>query len=580
MATVTVNRTSAALGSQIFGEELLGGETDDFIVNTYPTITTRGRATLGWGYAGARIFRKGYPWTPFTKTAISGAAISSIVLTSSSGAILGRIRSDIEKTILRSISFTLDEHGCADFEMVLNALPDFPLLPLSIIQINVGNTEFDWYRGIVEEVPEEGTARGSYTFKGFGLRKTLSRVVGTGTYPAATDVGLIVAGIVEDIVAPNTNIGFNTGKIDTSTGIFTVQEQVIQEADIQKLMDSYAKMANARWGVDGDGDFYFETRDTVIVKNWIAGYDFQSFDPALDIQNIYNRIKVTRKFNSTESGWTIGAISNDLRSQAKYGIKEFNQQLLGVYSDDDCQIVADTLLAEFSEPKFAAKVKRIPIRTVSDFIERGFHRFVAPPSEYRAEVQDCDDADDWDSDATSADDLVHSLNTSLFVSGLGSIQMSWSDADGASIVAPITAIGKIQKVRCWINGNRQGLLVRLGIGFGSFTQYQKLIAFDVTGAFFPVEFDVSAENIFALNQVGFTVLDSSQATTVLIDRIELDIVGAKHYEMELTTSRYTLEPNRQTADAEFGPRKKILHDYVAEVLARAEENRVLSEKTS
>lgn len=579
--SVTVNREIAALGNSVMGDQPFLVP-DSFSVTTATGgITGRYRAQFGFEYFGHRVYSKSFFYTPFERSVVGGGWFASITVTNSAGAILGQIRTDIKNTIVRELKFTLDEKGCADFTLTLNSLPDFPLLPISLVTINIGNDDFNWYTGQLEYAPEEGTFRKEYVYKGFGLRKLLDRVSAETTYTAPQDVGLIVSDLVQNYVAVETPIGYNAAKIETNTGVLIASDNELSQAKLEKVFDTYAKMANARWGVDGDGEFYFETKSSTVLRNYFVGYEFAEFEPEQNTDDIKNSIFVQRQSGkgSGGSGWAVAYIANDTTSQAKYGVRELKYQMPGFFSDSDCALVGDKLLAELKDPKTYAKVKDIPVLSVDSYINRGVHRFINQPTRWRAEVQDCDDADDWTINHGTGDILTITDSTSVLVTGAGAIKASWTTNSGGSFEAAIDVSGGIKRVQAWLRGSRTGQLLKIGVGDGSFTQNEKEISFDVANNWFLFDWDVSSLNLTSLNEVGFTILDSTASTDVYIDRIMIELVGSKHYSLEMTRTTYQFSPGKQTiSTAEFGPPPKRMYDYVSSLLAQVEENKFTGEQ--
>jgi hypothetical protein len=68
------------------------------------------RSQYGWGHRSRRAWSRSEQYSP---AAVSAADIGdiSITISSASGAILGRLRTDIEKPILNELQFTNDENG-------------------------------------------------------------------------------------------------------------------------------------------------------------------------------------------------------------------------------------------------------------------------------------------------------------------------------------------------------------------------------------------------------------------------------------------------------------------------------------
>ena len=540
------------------------------------------RTTAGWGQYGARVYSRPVKYTPLVRSAVGGGGFASITLTASSGAILGRIRTDIQKTILKELEFTIDEKGCADFTMTLNQLPDFPLLPISLVTVNIGNTDFNWFTGFIERAPEEGTFQNRYVYRGYGLRNQLSRVTAETSYAAPLDIGLIVDDLVQNYVITQTNIAYNASKIQTTTGVLIASDIQFSKAGMEKNFDTLAEMAGARWGVDGDGEFYFELRESELVKNWFVGYDLLEFNPDLNVQNVKNSIFVKRQSASGESkaGWAVAAIVNDETSQAKFGVRELQYQMPGYFSDSDCELVANALLNEMATPKYYGKVKEIPVNDSGDYIERGNHRFINTPTRYNSSLNECEDVDDWTvTGGSGGTDLAIVNVQDVLVSGAFSMKMTWTAAQGTYVYAPIAIKGGLKKIKMWLRSNRTGQLLTVGVGLGSFLQSYRTVSFNATEQWFLFEWDVSDLSLSELDEIGFVINDSDTATNVWIDNIECELIGSKHYTLEFNRATYIFSPDKQVVQAaEFGPPPERMYDYVSNLIKQAEENRLTGEQ--
>lgn len=579
--SVTINRNQAALGSTVMGSSPMNTAISTSVTTPTGEVTGRRRATYGFEYFGHRVYSKSFGYAPYTRSNVGGGGFASITISNYAGALLGQIRTDIKNTIVKELSFTLDEKGCAEFNLTLNSLPSFPLLPVSIVRINIANDDFDWYCGQLEYAPDEGTFRSEYKYKGFGLRKLLERVSVERTYSAPQDIGLIVQDIAQNYIATQTPIGYNASKIETTTGVLIASDNELSKAKMDKVLDTYAEMASARWGVDGDGDLYFELKSNTIKRNYFIGYEFTEFEPEQNTNDIKNSIYVQRQDGkgSGGAGWAVAYIAQDTTSQAKYGVRELQYQMPGYFSDADCTVVGDALLAELKDPKTYAKISNIPVLSVDSYLERGVTRFINQPSRWISEVQDCDDYTDWTIDSGTGDIIVLSDSSSILLSGAASLKATWTANSFASWYSTISVTGGIKKVQAWVRANRAGSLVQIGVGNGSYIQNQKTIPIPVQNTWVLFDWDVSDLNLTDLNQVGFDILNADETTTLYIDRIMVELVGSKHYSLEMTKATYTFGPGKQMiSSAEFGPPPMRMYDYVASLLAQAAENKFTGEQ--
>lgn len=321
-----------AFGESVFGEEY-----------TLPQIAQsnlsggRFRTQYGWGHRSSRGWTRSAQWTP---QQVSAADVGDVTITISSvsGAVLGRTRTDVEKPILQSIEFTHDENGCADFTLRLNRLPTFEILPFSIIDVTVANTSFGWYSGVVTFVDEAGTRGGSfeamsdrpYEYRGFGRRRYMEHMRADTDFTSLQDVGQVVKTLFRDWVVgvdeayPFSPIIYSESKIETDTDTVLANQIELGKFSLRQVFDTLAQMANARWGVDGDGETYFEQKTTVPRKTFCIGYKLNDFEPKISYENIKNAIIVQRQQGrgAGGAGWAVAGLFNNESSVKKYGRNE------------------------------------------------------------------------------------------------------------------------------------------------------------------------------------------------------------------------------------------------------------------
>lgn len=570
----TRTHTTAAAGAYVFGEKVIA-ETIQLSTTTEDnTSGIRPRNSFGFSYFGKRAYSRPEAWTPRDTSDTGGDAFSSISITSITGALVGRIRIDHQNTIFHSLEFTNNQQGCADFTLKLNALPDFPILRFSVISVKFFDTEFNWYKGIIDYVPEDGSARDYYEFRGFGFSKLLGRVTIEETYPLGLDVGEIVDDIAGSTEVANAGVAYLPGNIDTSTGVVTVSDHDLSKNKVTKYLDLYRNMGNAYCGVGADGAIFFEEKTEDLVRTLFEGYDFDQFEVEVNLKAIFNSIIVQRQtaLGSGGSGWAIATVRNNDTSIAKYGLNEKTFQIPGMLSDADAQTIGDAVLAQESEVKYSATVKGIPLKSQSAFLDRGNYRFIRVASRFTEVIQECDDVADWSAPATGIDFEVATETTSI-ISGSSAIEISWTYALGGDAFATCDFSGSIQVVRIWVRSTLTGQPFSFGFGISDFTENLTPISVVTENQYFPISIDTSGLGLTSIGQIGFKIL-TSEAGSIICDRCEVEAKGNKHYTMELNEATYYIGPDDARVNATFGPFvERSTSDYTAAVLAQAEENK-------
>jgi hypothetical protein len=576
--TLTPTDRSAQFGSSVLGETVtneanqLTGELTYGIVNGYYTCT------IGHGQFRKRGYSRPIPYYVRPRNDRQGSKFASVSILSTTGALIGRIRSDVQKTIISNLEFTIVKGDCRDFVLELNALPDFPLAPFSVIQINIGDSDFNWFIGKITDQEGLGAKNGKkFVFKGEGLTKTdLEALVFDDTlnFESALDVGEIVNSIAQDQISPNTFINYNPSKIDTNTGVFTANVIEPGKSKMPKFLDALAKMANCDWGVDGDGDFFFLPSVTNTVRTFFVGYDLNDFVPRLNLQNVRNTIFLQRQRGkgSGGAGWVVSGIKTDDTSIAKYGKREYRFQAPGFFSDNDLDVIGNSLLNDLKEPRFSSQSTGFQVFGESQFIGRGVHRFILPFDTFPETWTETENANEWTADSG----ITLSDSTDYFVFGASSVKAVVNNASGGHIERISEFKGNIQKVIIWLRSNLAGAYLTAGIGLSSWNQYTNKINIPVANAFFAYEWDLSNLELMKIDKVGFGI-DTNDAFELYIDKIEFVIKGFPYYKMQSSKQTYSFAPESSEVRMEFDKVPSKMEDYINNILAIAEENRFVGE---
>jgi hypothetical protein len=503
-----------------------------------------------------------------------------ISLESVNGALVGKIRTDVQKSIVESIRFTLDKTGCADFSMKLNALPSFPILPFSIIRINFSDTEFDWYAGVVEVPDDQGTQRDFYEFKGRGMRSYLDELIANTIYSAGLDLTEVVEDIILTWIQPYAPIKYNVSKIDGITGVPLINDIDLSTASIKDIMNTLAEMANYQWGVDGDGDFFWESIESEPVKTLFISYDVNKFDPKLNLKEVKNSVRVMRQEGkaSGASGWKVGGLYNDATSISKYGEKDLDYQVPGFFEQEEIDVIGNSLLNNKKEPKFVARVTGHKLQGADDYIDRGLHRFVMPLDEYVDNYDEVDDINLWSKSGVG--DSVFSMTDEKFVFGAESLKIQFTDAFNDVIqMAKTFKQGNIQRCYFYVYCNTPGQVFTFGVGRSVWNEKTVQVPISLTNIFFPVEFDI--EGLSEVNYAGVQIdkefVTGDSEVVLFIDKIDFEVQGYKTYKMNFERGQYKFSPSDQSVDIEFGIQPPKLENYLTNLLASREELRYTGE---
>lgn len=530
------------------------------------------RGQLGWGSVGARSWGRTYEFEGrIAPTNTSQVAI--LGFSTFGGGVLGQLRTDIRYPLIRSIKFTIDDKGCADFQMVLNDLPTFPILPGAVFSIRLNDSPIAVYQGYLEYDPEEGTKKAEYVFDGYGFRKQLVDWLimpedSSSIYPAGLRAGEIVADIMQNIVVGNTNIRYNVAKIDTTSGALTTNEIDFGGFNIADVFDSLGLISNCDWRVDGSGELSFTPALTQPQKTWVIGYRMGEFEVKKNVTAVRNSVILERTEGrgSGGSGYTIAGIYQDQTSIAKYGLRSFTQRVPGFFANAECDIIGQQVLDNLKEPELSAMMKKIQISGQEDVLPFGPHRFILPVETYPMLLTEDEDDSSWA--ITGTGDLVLSNDTNFVIQGFQSLKLDFTDAFGQEITLPVNATGKVESFDIWIYSSATGVIFTFGFGLTNFTENTTTVTLPGANRWYRWRWDVSAQLQNKVKEIGFRieVPNGTGAETIYIDSISANIRGQRHYVMDFKRAVYTFSDQTQTADAEFGELPPKDSDYVSGLL--------------
>jgi hypothetical protein len=575
--------SSDCLGGTQFGEFENVGQ----VVNP-PTAVGTYRTQYGFGQRSARGWTRPESYS-LPAVAASGSESITVTVSSVSGAVLGRLRTDIEKPVLHSIEFTLDENGCADFTLRLNRLPTFEILPFSIIDVTIANTSFQWFSGVITTVDEAGTRGGAFAnpdknrpfeYRGFGLRRYIDDLRADVDFAALRDVGDVARELFRDYVvgvdeaAPFSPVRYNASKIDATTGVVLANAIELGKFSLRQVFDTLAQMASARWGVDGDGETYFEMDSGAIVRTFAIGYRVNEFEPKYNYDEIKNAIIVQRQEGrgSGGAGWSVAGIYNDAASVKTYGRRELIYQIPGFFSDADADIIGESLRDSLSQPQLSAEIDGLVIESGADYFERGTYRFIMPLAIYRETIDDLNDASA--AGIAGSGDLAIATDATFgdFMYSTGSVRLDFQNAANQRVEWNVTAEGIIKEIRFYIKSSATGGFLTVGVGENQWNENTATIDLIEVNEFRPFIWDVSELNLRRIGKFAIKVnANQSSAVQVWVNKLDVIFRGHKSYNMRLKRVTYSFSPRGAIARAEFGKLPKRISDYVSGLLATAQE---------
>ena len=530
----------------------------------------RNRTQYGWGQFVRRGYLRSNAIAEDTTKTESNVDIS---ISTSTGGILGKIRTDVQNSTVQDLSFTISQDGgCADATLFLNKLPRFPIVAGSILTINFNNSTVPFWTGSVTSAEGAGIKKRRYKIRATGFRKQLKNVRAEKTYSSAQDIGAIVDDLVKNHIEPNTDINHVTSKINLVTGTLTTNDIDLSKASADKILDSLATMANHHWFIDGNGDFNFQELETTQQRVFFVGYDVNEVDIERNFDAVRNRIIVKRQ-QATGAGYTIAATANSDTSIAVNGLKVQNVQVPGNFGDEECQLIASKILEQKKDPKYSADIKKIPLLSKDDYMNFGAYRVVFPNEEYVETINQCEHPSEWSVSSTGGDLAVTSGTVNL-IEGVASLKLDYSVSSGEIIThdLPSTIKGSPVTLRFYARTNEAGSLLTAGVGQNNWNDNTWTVDFPVKDSFFPVDIDVSSIS-GDINHIGFQLKETgtlAQAKTINLDKIEVLMKGHRHYVMNLETATYNFSPSSQHIDIELNPVVSRHDNYMKGLLNQIE----------
>lgn len=496
-----------------------------------------------------------------------------------SGGLLGKIRSDVQNSPVNSLRFTLNGKDCADFTLSLNRVPDFEILPNSLVKFSVGDSAFNWYCGTVDYPEGIGTNREKLEFKGYGLRKFLTNLRANVTYTAGTDISTIVADLVQTWMAPYCPIKYNASKIDGPSGVVLAFNIQVGKYNLIEVLSTLVLMAQTSgyyyvWGVDGEGEFYFsQINKSAIAKTFFIGYNCHDFHPKLNFNDIKNVITVTRK-NATGGGggWVVGGVYNNTSSVKKYGRQELVYQVPGYWSNSDCNLTGNALIANLAEPEHSATVGGINAWDQLNYLHDGVYRFVMPKSDdalYETILNDLDDHTQFTIGGTG--DLAKSNESTFFVWANGAVKFTFQNALNQTAVMNVNGIGFIKFIKFYLRADKPNIRIRVGVGETVWNENTAIFNIRIPQAFFPMKWDISMLNLRSVKKFGIQILENyTSPTNLIVDKLAMDTTGHQTYKIKLLRTMYEYTPDRSEIKAEFGGLPPSLVQYIAGLQSSAE----------
>lgn len=275
---------------------------------------------------------------------------------------IGELGSDVKVGMVSAVNFELMGLGCGAFSFVCDNEPGFTISYRTRVDIHPYFDSIPWFTGFIQTLPQPGKKR-PYEYSGFGFFEQLDWVTVTEAYDSV-DIAVIVKDIVQNTVAPNTQIVYNASKVET-TG-YVVDPLDFYLVSAKDAIQSLADMAQGyEFGVDDSREFYFRAIDTDVYHSFWAGKHFQEVEIEKNPYAIRNRLFIKvgliqgEGYGYIKEGSNCIGYEEDTTSISTYGLREAVITAPDVLNVDDAKEWAKEILSKIKDPEIKAKIKNV-----------------------------------------------------------------------------------------------------------------------------------------------------------------------------------------------------------------------------
>lgn len=491
------------------------------------------------------IYREPYSFYRRKKSAIApGFSGRTMVATfyTKNGVPLGRVFSNGADSIQMSAAGSSQYGSDRTAKLTLRNKLNFPILPVMIIQLDSGYG-FRLFTGETQIGKNPiGLSTDQLEFSLLGLENQVKRIPAPATILGARDAGAIVYDLaLNNICQPFSSIKLNASKITTTTGQYVAFNIAGAKKDLAKILDLLASVSGCRWGVDRVGEFFFRPIPTAVTRVLWEGRNTGELKVSWYPDKIVNDVTVQREQQSGTSlnGTIIGGLASDPTSAANYGAYHLDATMPWYAETALCDTYATRLLQP--EPPVGVEIDQITIDDLNTFPEwsGGLFRLKKDFLEVSQIVQQCENAADWTK--AGIGDLAVTASTVQHIEGAKSILLSYTNALGDIITAPLSSDHVFRKMRLNLYSGKTGKILRFGVGRYSWTEYTIDLEIPVAGSWIWMELPTVGLN--KLGYVGFEILDSAGvANTIYIDRVEAVSYTQEAYDLELSRVDWSMDP--------------------------------------
>lgn len=372
-------------------------------------------------------------------------------------------------------------------------------------------------------------------------------------------------------------INYVPDKIQATTGYTTGGGKVdFDGSTMKKVFDSIKLMLGEAFdiGVDETDSFFLRAKPAQTLGQFHSGFQVQNPDIKIKLNNIINYCKVIRakgkneKLNTT----TIGATSQDLTSQKKYGLFSKDIEVPAYMSDELCQIIADEKILNCKEPKPSILLKDLAMK----YYRHGYYNVVSEQNEYIFDVDDMESLTGWNSDPSG---VTTSLDSNTLISGAFSTRFDLTtSANGNTKIKSVNyKLNFVKKIFLWVYQSVNSQILTLGFGENSHTEHSHIIYPISSNAYFNVIIDVENLGLKKIGEISLTFNNLVGNSIVYIDRFQVLDYGSIYYRAYTKKNTYKFLTRKNIVDIEFGDEQpRNLEDFMSGVKSQIETSKILN----
>jgi len=215
---------------------------------------------------------------------------------------------------LVSLQFLHNDTGCADCTIEFASPVD--IVKSDLIKIRLGIDQW-YYTGVIRRVPIAGVTTQGYTYTGLGYNDYFNRIMTGNDSFATKTISYILNYVITTYIITNTPINYNVGKLNPPA--ITVTSLSMPFVYIKDVFDTMLNLANSTgieylYGVDKDGDFYFQPRSSNVMSTLFTAntgrYGIPAYEPQDTIEELTALIVLRN--DKTYYGTINSVLNNDI----------------------------------------------------------------------------------------------------------------------------------------------------------------------------------------------------------------------------------------------------------------------------